>query len=239
MNDPIRLSRRLIELIHCSRREAEQYIEGGWVLVDGVIIDQPQFKVLDQKVSLHPEATLAPCPPVTIIFHQPTGFDTASPTAPLALITAESRASDDQSGIRLLKRHFSRLKPTAPLEDGATGLIVFSQDRRMVRRLVDDANKNEQEYLVEVVGEIAPGGLEQLNRPMKMANWQLPLAKVSWQNETRLRFALKNVRPGQIKFMCQSAGLTVNAMKRLRIGRVSLSKLPPGQWRYLPNGALF
>jgi len=239
MNDPIRLSKRLIELIHCSRSEAERYIEGGWVLVDGEIIDQPQFKVLDEKIELHPDATLAPSPPVTMIFHQATGFDIDSPAAALPLITPESHTPDDSAGIRVLKRHFARLKPTAPLEAGATGLLVFSQDGRVVRRLVEDANKNEQEYLVEVSGEIIKSGLEKLNRPMKQAGWKLPTAKVSWQNEVRLRFALKNVRPGQIEFMCNSVGLKVETMIRLRIGRVSLAKLPPGQWRYLPSGVLF
>ncbi len=239
MKEPIRLSKRLIELIRCSRSEAERYIEGGWVLVDGEIIDQPQFKVLNEHVELHPEATLAPCPPVTILLHQATGFEIDAPTAALPLITPENLSSDDKSGIRMLKRHFTRLKATVPLEARATGLVVYSQDGRVVRRLVDDANKNEQEYLVEVSGEIAANGLAKLNRPMKMGGWKLPAAKVSWQNEIRLRFALKNVRPGQIEFMCQSVDLKVDAMLRLRIGRVSLSKLPPGQWRYLPNGTLF
>ncbi|VAW89262.1 tRNA pseudouridine synthase A [hydrothermal vent metagenome] len=239
MKEPIRLSKRLIELIRCSRSEAERYIEGGWVLVDGEIIDQPQLKILNERVELHPEATLAPCPPVTILLHQATGFEIDAPTAALPLITPENHSSDDKSGIRILKRHFARLKATAPLEARATGLVVYSQDGRVVRRLVDDANKNEQEYLVKVSGEIAASGLAKLNRPMKMDGWKLPAAKVSWQNEVRLRFALKNVRPEQIEFMCHSVGLKVDTMLRLRIGRVSLSKLPPGQWRYLPNGTLF
>ncbi|MGH8486255.1 MAG: RNA-binding protein, partial [Pseudomonas sp.] len=34
MSEPTRLSKRLIELVGCSRREAELYIEGGWVTVD-------------------------------------------------------------------------------------------------------------------------------------------------------------------------------------------------------------
>lgn len=56
MTDPIRLSKRLIELVGCSRREAELFIEGGWVSVDGEVIDEPQFKVTTQKVELDPEA---------------------------------------------------------------------------------------------------------------------------------------------------------------------------------------
>jgi 23S rRNA pseudouridine2604 synthase len=50
MTDPIRLSKRLIELVGCSRREAELFIEGGWVTVDGVVVDEPQFKVENQTL---------------------------------------------------------------------------------------------------------------------------------------------------------------------------------------------
>ncbi len=235
----MRLSKRLIELVRCSRSEAEKYIEGGWVLVDGEVVDQPQFMVLEQKVELHTDATLAPVAPMTILLNLPVGFDVDAPTSALQFITPETRSADDRSGIRTLKRHFARLKPTAPLEAGATGLLVFSQDGRVVRRLVDDANKNEQEYVVEVSGNIAPDGLDCLNSGMKRDGWPLPATKVSWQNESRLRFALKNVRPGQIEFMCQSVGLTVVAMTRIRIGRVPMAKLQPGQWRYLPVGVLF
>ena len=61
----------------------------------------------------------------------------------------------------------------------------------------------------------------------------LPPAKVSWQSEARLRFALKGEVPGQIAYMCESVGLKIEAMKRLRIGRLALGPLQPGQWRYL------
>lgn len=239
MSEAIRLSKHLIGLIKCSRSEAEKYIEGGWVLVDGEIVDAPQFMIQNQKVELHANASLAPTPPATILLHMPDKFDESTPLAALKLITPETRAVNDNSGIRTLKRHFARLVPTAPLEPGATGLMVFTQDGRVVRRLVKDASKNEQEYVVEVSGEMADGGIERLKQGIKIGNWALPGGKVSWQNETRLRFALKNVRPGQIELMCKDVGLTVISMMRLRIGRVPMAKLPPGKWRYLPTQTLF
>ncbi|HAV72441.1 MAG TPA: hypothetical protein DCX91_11220, partial [Stenotrophomonas sp.] len=61
----------------------------------------------------------------------------------------------------------------------------------------------------------------------------LPPCKVSWQNETRLRFAIKPVHPGQLRDMCRQVGLEVVSIRRLRIGRVAMGKLVPGQWRYL------
>ncbi len=239
MTEPVRLSKRLIELIQCSRNEAEQYIEGGWVLVDGEVVDEPQFKVEDETVELHPDAVLTPVEPMTLLLHMPTPYNLADPTGPLKLMTPETRSEDDPSGFRTLKRHFARLMPTMPLEAGATGLLAFTQDRRVVTRLVDDAEKNEQEYNVDVSGTIVAKGLVKLNRSMTLNGWPLAPAKVSWQSETRLRFALKNVRAGQIEFMCKSVGLTVVAMKRIRIGRVPMGRLPLGQWRYLPQGILF
>jgi 23S rRNA pseudouridine2604 synthase len=51
--------------------------------------------------------------------------------------------------------------------------------------------------------------------------------------QTGLRFALKGALPGQIAHICDLAGLRIVAMRRLRIGRVPLAGLQPGQWRYL------
>jgi 23S rRNA pseudouridine2604 synthase len=133
----------------------------------------------------------------------------------------------------MLKQHFSRLTLAAPLEANASGLLVFTQDWRVARKLIDDAATVEQEYIVEVAGEMAPDGLKRLNHKPGIDGRTLPPAKVSWQNETRLRFALKGAQPGQIAQMCNSVGLKVLTMKRIRIGRVSMGKLPPGQWRYL------
>lgn len=239
MSEPIRLDKRLVELIHCSRGEAQKYIEGGWVRVDGEVVEQPQFKVLEQKVELHADATFEAAVPATLLLNFPEGLDANDPSVALQLFTAANHAKDDDSGIRPLKRHFAKLKATAPLEAGATGLLVFSNDWRVVRRLVDDAKKNEQEYIVEVSSEVSHDQLEQLNRPMTFNNWPIPHTKVSRQSETRLRFALKYVRPEQIEFMCQRVGLTIVAMRRIRIGRVSMSKLAPGQWRYLATGLRF
>ena len=242
MVEPVRLAKRLAEVVPCSRREAELFIEGGWVKVDGVVVLEPQFRISQQKIELHPDAKLEPLEPVTILFHQSPAID-ASMDAMKAMappqITFDNHAGDDPSGIRPMKRHFSKLTPILPLETNASGLLVFTQDWRVVRKLVDDAATVEQEYIVEVDGEPGAHGLKQLNHGISFHSRALPPAKVSWQNETHLRFALKSVQPGQIAHMCQSVGLQVRSMKRIRIGKVSMAKLLPGQWRYLPANDRF
>lgn len=223
-----RLAKRLAELLPCSRSEAEQYITGGWVAVDGVVVEEPQFRVLDQTIALSKDATLLGLAAVTILLHKPAGRE-----ADLLLAT---RSADDRSGIHQLKKHFSAAQLMTPLAILASGLVVLTDDWRVARKLREEAATLEHEVVVEVSGDIKAGGLERLNRAdhgFTFGGALLPAARVSWQSETRLRFALKGERPGQIAYFCESVGLRVEAMKRLRIGRVSLSGLQPGEWRYL------
>ena len=243
MTEPVRLAKRLAQMLPCSRREAEQYIEGGWVRVDGVVVEEPQFRVLAQKIELDPDASLLALTPVTLLLHKPAGYAAAldagstKPASPAAqLLTVASQTKEDRSGIRPLKKHFSMQALATPLATAASGLLVFTQDWRIARKLSEDASVLEHEVIVEVAGSIAAGGLQRLNRIEHGFTFNgvlLPPAKVSWQNEVRLRFALKGEQPGQIAYMCESVGLQVQAMKRIRVGRVPMSGLPAGQWRYL------
>jgi 23S rRNA pseudouridine2604 synthase len=235
MNEPVRLAKRVAALVPCSRREAEQYIEGGWVRVDGKVIEEPQFRVSDEKVELDPGAKLAPLEPVTLILHKPAGmtYDEGQ-----NLLVPDARSRDDLYAIRMIKRHFMQLTPLLPLPAPASGLAVFSQDARVVRKLTDDALAIEQELIADITGE-APQGLDLLCHGLAFEGRALPPAKVSWQNERRLRFALKGISPALVPWMCEQVGLRVIALKRIRLGRLPMAGLAVGQWRYLRPGERF
>ncbi|WP_454254803.1 rRNA pseudouridine synthase [Pseudomonas sp. Marseille-Q8238] len=240
MSEAERLSKRLTQLLPCSRRESELYIEGGWVTVDGKVIEEPQHKVRDEKIELLPGAVAQTLPPVTILLHKPAGIGCGlGANSAMQLLTLANRASDDASGIRPLQRHFQRLDMLTPLETDSSGLVVFSQGRSMIRLFKDDGQTLEHEYLVEVSGQIIEHGLKRIAHGLGYKGTILPPCKVSWQNETRLRFALKAVQPGQLRFMCESVGLQVVSIRRLRIGRLAMAKLPVGQWRYLTQHERF
>lgn len=233
-----RLSKVVAARVPCSRREAEQYIAEGWVRVDGATVEEPQFRVAGhQRVEIDPQARLQPPEPATFLLHKPAGIGTGQARD---LLGAESRWSADGSGIRRLKRHGVGLAAPLPLPAPASGLVVFSQDGRILRKLGEDAKLIEQELTVEVTGTLKPGGLERLGRGGLVFEGQaLPPARVSWQSEARLRFAAKGIAPEWIPWICEQVGLQVTAVKRLRIGRVAMAGLPPGQWRYLPAGERF
>ncbi|MDR3455186.1 MAG: rRNA pseudouridine synthase [Rhodoferax sp.] len=245
-----RLAKRVAELKACSRREAEQYIEGGWVTVDGQVVEEPQFRVLAaHRIEIDAHASLLALTPVTLLLHKPPGYDAGTGVPmdikgvgkgvrpALALITPASHAADDRSDIRPLKKHFAQQTLGVPLESAASGLVVFTQDWRTLRKLTEDAAFIEQEFTVEVAGDVAPGLLERLNHGLHTDGRPLPPVKVSvgstGEGATRLRFAVKGAHPGLIALLCERVGLKITAMKRIRIGRVPLAALAPGQWRYL------
>ena len=240
MTEPVRLSKRLAELTGCSRSEAEQYIRGGWVRVDGHVVEDPAHPVSSEVVALDDAARTEAVEPATFLLHKPAGFDTISGPRPAAeLVKAATRWPDDPSGVRLLQRHFHRLTPLVPLDTEASGLMVLTQDGRVWRRLTEDADEIEQEFVVEVSGNIAPNGLRRLNHGLHYGGRALASCKVSWQNEIRLRVAIKGVQGGQLRDMCAQVGLHVVAIRRLRIGKISLGKMPVGSWRCLPVGERF
>jgi 23S rRNA pseudouridine2604 synthase len=231
MSPPLRLARIVTEMTGCSRAEAEQYILGGWVSVDGQTEELPQRMIEGERVEIDPHARLEAIEPATLLLHKPAGTAWQD-TAPL--VTPANHAIDDPSGVRPLQRYLQRLTPLMPLEPEASGLMVLSQDGRVLRRLNEDYAHIEQEFVVEISGVTGPYTLGKLSHGGVYQGRELASCKVSWQNEVRLRFAIKNVLPGELQYRCQQAGLAVVAIRRLRIGRVSLSKLPVGQWRYLP-----
>ena len=228
-DEGIRLAKRVAEIVPCSRGEAERYIAGGWVTVDGAVVEDPATRVTPaQAVTLLPGAQPVEPAPVTIVLHKPAGVDAAGA---LALIAPETLAAGGDT--RFLRRHLARLTVVTPLEPEASGLLVLSQDWRVTRKLVEDGARVEQEYVAEVIGAIADDGLARLNASMRVQGRATAPLKASWQSEARLRLAGKDIRPGQVAAMCADVGLTVTSLRRLRIGRVALGQLPAGRWRYL------
>lgn len=232
-DNTIRLAKRVADMLPCSRREAEIYIEGAFVRVDGVVVEEPGARVApEQTVALDKDATLLEIAPATILFNKPVGvsagIDKDGP--PVFGLLSEATRAEAARKERFLKRHLVNLTLESPLETSASGLVVLTQDFRVARKLSEGL---EQEIIVEVEGAIADNGLALLNHGLPYNGKPLAPCKVSWQNEKRLRFAIKAPKPGQVEHMCRMVNLKVVTMKRIRIGRIAMSSLPVGEWRYL------
>ncbi|HDR9646457.1 TPA: pseudouridine synthase [Burkholderia stabilis] len=249
----MRLSKRMSELGLCSRREADEWIEKGWVLVDGERIDTLGTKVRpDQRIEIDERASAAQAAQVTILLHKPVGYvsgqaeDGYEPAA--VLITRDNHWRGDHSSLRFSPQHLHALAPAGRLDIDSTGMLVLTQNGRIAKQLIGEQSDIDKEYLVRVrfgerlldIDQHFPAeSLAKLRHGLELDGVALKPAMVSWQNGEQLRFVLREGKKRQIRRMCELVGLEVIGLKRVRMGRVMLGALPQGQWRYLSADETF
>jgi 23S rRNA pseudouridine2604 synthase len=174
---------------------------------------------------------------VTVLLNKPVGYvsgqaeDGYQPA--MVLIRPENRWAEDRTSLTWKPGHLRGLAPAGRLDIDSTGLLVFTQDGRVARRLIGHDSEVEKEYLVRVEGALTKEGMKRLNHGLELDGEKLRPARVSWQNEHQLRFVLRQGKKRQIRRMCEAVGLVVTGLKRVRTGSVALGKLPVGMWRYL------
>jgi 23S rRNA pseudouridine2604 synthase len=234
----VRLSKRMAAQGLCSRREADEWIERGWVRVDGERVTELGTRVGPRaRITIERAAQAAQRSRVTILFNKPIGIVSGQAEEgyqpAVALIGTRTHWPDDPAPIAFSSSHLRGLAPAGRLDIDSTGLLVLTQDGRIARQLIGADSAIEKEYLVRVAGTLSAADLRRLNHGLALDGVALEPAQVGWLNADQLRFVLTEGRKRQIRRMCELVGLKVLALKRVRIGRVTLGRLPLGQWRYL------
>lgn len=229
------------ELGLSSRREADEWIERGWVRVDGVPAVLGQKVLPHHVITIERAATDEQAERVTVLLNKPIGYvsgqaeDGYEPA--VVLVRPENRWRDDTSPLRFRREQLKSLVPAGRLDIDSTGLLVLTQDGRIAKQLIGENSLVEKEYLVRVQsmrgGRLPDSELRLLNHGLLIDGAALKPAKVWWQNEDQLRFILREGKKRQIRRMCEMVGLHVVALKRIRIGNVQLGDVPIGAWRYL------
>jgi 23S rRNA pseudouridine2604 synthase len=250
----VRLNKRLSDLGHCSRREADEWIARGWVQVNGAVAQMGQTVTEADRIEVRPEAQAQQGERVTVLLHKPVGYVSGLPEdgheSAAVLIKPQTRWREDRVPRRFEATHTRGLAPAGRLDIDSTGLLVMTQDGRVAKALIGEHSGMEKEYLVRVQwaphGPKGAGVVEQqvqavfppdrlalLRHGLQIDGQALKPAQVDWQNPEQLRFVLTEGKKRQIRRMCEQVGLHVVGLKRIRIGRIVLGNLPVGQWRYL------
>ncbi len=238
----IRLSKRMVELGLCSRREADELIELGRVTVDGQVVDQLGSRVsTEQKVavasvqmSMHKQPDR-----VTLLLNKPAGYAAWPETEGkswLDLLNTEHRDAQDKTGLVLLKKHLPHFQVPCGLDTEASGLLVLTQDGRLGRAL---ATENEQEFLLWFDGELTADALKQMNSRTKFDGAPLKPYKITRQSDQQLRVVLRAGVPEFLPALCELVEIQMRSCKRIRIGRIALSSLPESNWRFLQGNERF
>jgi len=211
----------------CSRREADRYIELGWVFVDGRRITTLGTRVApDAAVTLDERARSAQRRSITVLLNKPVGYVSGQPEK--GYPPAASLVTPDN-------RHHGGTGDSIRVPRRLPGLA----DGRVARTLVGADSEVEKEYLVRVDGDVSEPVLRRLRYGLSLDGRALKRAGVERLNADQLRFVLTEGRKRQIRRMCELVGLRVTGLKRVRIGAVKLGRLPTGKWRLLGEDERF
>lgn len=235
-DEGVRINKYLADQGLCSRREAETLIQKGWVKVNGQVLDQLGYKVrASDKVTVDKKADAFMDQKTTILLHKPIGFVSSQPEKgyqpAIVLVTSENFFGDTRPP-RLDMRGFA---PAGRLDIDSTGLLILTQNGSLAKSIIGPTSTIDKEYWVTVSGNIDDRKIRRLTFGLSLDGKKLKRAEITQISSNRLKFVLREGRKRQIRRMCEAVGLQVTALKRVRIGKLKLGNLPPGQWRILGN----
>lgn len=239
----VRLSKLMSERGLCSRREADDYISRGQVRVNGVIVNELGVKFTrDVSITLEAQALRQQNNLVTIIINKPIGYVSGQPEPgyepAIRLVNDRNQSSVVGQQRQLLRGDLQGIAVVGRLDIDSQGLLIFTQDGRIAKKIIGDNSDIEKEYIVRVKyhgpeGQLPAEKLKLLNHGLELDGEKLRPAKVEWINEDQLRFILRQGKKRQIRRMCELVDLEVRGLKRVRVGKLMLGDLPEGQWRFL------
>ena len=240
----MRVSKLLANDGICSRREAELFIQRGWVRVDGEVVTQLGMQVdnnsevtIDCKAKQHQKKLL------TIVLNKPIGYVSGQPQKgykpAVSLITRKNQIKSEGRHTSKINWPIRGLAPAGRLDIDSTGLLVLTQDGRVARSLIAPTSNIEKEYLVRVDKPVTTHHAKQLEHGLKLDGVELLQAEIKLLDQRYFQMILTEGRKRQIRRMCLLVGLKVVGLKRVRIGELRLGSLPIGKWRLLSEREVF
>ena len=225
-----RIQKLLANSGHGSRREIEQWIRDGRVILDGRVVQLGDRALAGADLGLDGEPLASTAPPVrtVLIYHKPAG-EVTTRRDPAARPTVFDRLPVPPSG---------RWVVIGRLDVNTTGLLLFTTDGALAHRLMHPSAQIEREYLVRVHGRPGPDVIDRLRRGVTLedgpANFDRIEAGGHSESHSWYRVTLGEGRNREVRRLWQEVGFEVSRLARLRYGPVSLPEdLRPGGWRLM------
>jgi len=223
MEFPVRLNKYLAHTGVASRREADELISSGKVLING------EKATIGQKVGESDDVQVIGKTKAKsyYAYYKGRGVITHSPSENETDIA--TRLAND-FGI-------THVSPIGRLDKDSEGLMILSNDGRITGPMLDPENEREKEYDVLVDKSINGMFKRAMETGVDIEGYRTKPAKItaSAKNDKRFRLIITEGKKHQIRRMCAALGYQIQTLKRVRIMNIELGKLKPNQYRKLDS----
>ena len=216
---------------YCSRKEAREWLRTGRVRAGADRITNPADKVDPRKVLIDGVPVEYP-QGLFVKVHKPAGYVCSHDTA------------EGPTVYDLLPPQWMRRSPqptaVGRLDKDTTGLVLITDDHRLVHRLISPKNKIPKVYCVTLDRQPENSVVERFAAGTLLLNGEktpcLP-AMVTDISGTVCRVTLHEGRYHQVKRMFAACGYRVTALHRVRVGEWELGELAEGKWEVVEMSA--
>lgn len=226
-----KLHKALADAGHGSRREIEDWIAAGRVIVNGVAAHVGQRVGVDDKVRVNGrlvQLKLAPKIPRVLVYHKPEG----------EIVSREDPEGRPSVFSRLPRLKSGRWIAIGRLDFNSCGLLLFTNDGRLANRMMHPRYEIDREYAVRVLGEATPEAIARLRGGIELEDGVARFSSFAdgggEGSNHWYRVVLAEGRNREVRRMFEAVGLLVSRLMRVRYGPVHLSpRLKRGQCRDL------
>ena len=215
----------------CSRREAERWIEQGFVQVNGKTISSPALNVdTSDEVKVKGEVIQAvSTTPRIFRLHKPRGY-----------ICTTHDPNGRKTVFELIPKGLPRLINVGRLDLDSEGLILFTDTPSLADKLMKPNTNVERVYQVRIDGNLSLDQIKAIEKGIKHKGMKYAPAKVQVEGEATGRnswiiLTLTEGKNREIRNMMEALGLRVSRLKRLSYGGFELGRLPKGMIDEVPG----
>lgn len=230
----IRLQKFISDCGITSRRKAEGMITQGRVTVNGDIVTELGTKVnpyTDIVMVDGALADLAAVEPIYLMLHKPRGF-----------VTTLNDPEGRETVMDLVKEISERIYPVGRLDYLSEGLLLMTNDGEFANMIMHPKFNVQKVYEVKVFGSVTETIINKLKAGAYLEEGFVKPVSVrvikQLPTKTWIEFRLNEGRNREIRRLCEAVGLTVDKLKRLAIGNLSIEGVAPGKFRVMSKSQM-
>lgn len=219
----MRIQKYLSQQNILSRREAERFIEKGWVTLNGELVRELGTKMdpeTDEVGFIKPLEELLD-ERVYLAVYKPRGVVTNLPER------------GEKEIVDILPSKYRGLSSVGRLDKDSEGLILMSNDGVFAKQCLDDVDPHVRVYEVLIHAEITDAQIKQLERGIFILGEPTRGVEISRIGERKIEIRMWEGKNRQIRRMFKHVGLVVQGLRRVRFGEVELGDLKSGEFRVL------
>lgn len=222
-----RLSKALAAAGIASRRASEELIFAGRVSVNGKVALLPQTMVQWDRDEIRVDGKLVSGEEskISYLLNKPVGY----------LCSNQPIKAGDRLVIELFPAEERRLFTVGRLDRDTTGLLIVTNDGDLANSIIHPSSNIEKEYVVTSAELIERAHILRLRKGALVEDCFVKPTQVRQLGKRRVSIVVKEGKKREVRRMAAAAGLTVDALQRIRIGGLNLPDLAVGAYRLLTD----